>query len=88
MPSDRQCPRHPVPPAGFLPVIDGDEPGRTLRCRAGVASTLVAGLELARDGALALAQDAAWSDIRVNRRDDHEAGPIVTGAAAESGPLA
>ena len=47
------------PLATFLPAIDGAEPGRTLRCRAAVASTLVAGLELARDGALALAQDAA-----------------------------
>ena len=47
------------PLAAFLPTIAGDDPGRTLRCRAAVASTLVAGLELARDGAVALAQDAA-----------------------------
>jgi segregation and condensation protein A len=61
------------PLAGFLPAIAGDDPGRALRCRAAVASTLVAGLELARDGALALEQDAAWMPIRVSRRDDHDA---------------
>ena len=61
------------PLAAFLPAIDGDDPGRPLRCRAAVASTLVAGLELARDGALTLDQGAAWAPIRVSRRDDHAA---------------
>jgi segregation and condensation protein A len=59
--------------AAFLPRIDGNDPGRTLRCRAAVASTLVAGLELTRDGALVLEQDAAWAEIRVSRRVDHTA---------------
>ena len=57
--------------AALLPPITGDDPGRALRCRAAVAGTLVAGLELARDGALALDQDAAWTDIRVSRRERH-----------------
>jgi chromatin segregation and condensation protein Rec8/ScpA/Scc1 (kleisin family) len=41
-----------------------------LRARAALASTLIAGLELARDGVLALDQDAAWTPVRVKRRDD------------------
>jgi segregation and condensation protein A len=61
------------PLAAFLPPLEGDDPDRPLRCRAAVASTLVAGLELARDGAVTLAQDAAWMPIRVSRRDDHDA---------------
>ena len=60
-----------APLAALLPPIDGADPGRALRCRAAVAGTLVAGLELARDGALALDQDAAWTDIRVSRRERH-----------------
>jgi segregation and condensation protein A len=61
------------PLAAFLPTIAGDDPGKGLRCRAAVASTLVAGLELARDGALALEQDATWMPIRVRQRDNHAA---------------
>ena len=62
----------PLP--AFLPPIEGGDPDRALRCRAAVASTLVAGLELARDGALALAQDAAWTEIRISQREDRAAG--------------
>jgi segregation and condensation protein A len=40
----------------LLPPIAGDAPARPLRCRAAVASTLIAGLEQARDGALVLDQ--------------------------------
>ncbi len=47
-----------TPLAALLPPLAGDDPGRVLRCRAAVASTLVAGLGLARGGALTLAQDA------------------------------
>ena len=56
----------PLP--AFLPPLAGDDPDRPLRCRAAVASTLVAGLELARGGAVLLDQAAAWTDIRVSRR--------------------
>jgi segregation and condensation protein A len=59
----------------FLPVISDAEPGRALRCRAAVASTLIAGLELARGGALTLDQATTGSDIQVRRlaglRSDH-----------------
>ena len=51
-----------------LPPIAHDAPARTLRCRAAVASTLIAALEQARDGALVLDQAADWMPIRVTRR--------------------
>jgi segregation and condensation protein A len=61
------------PLAAFLPGIGTDEAERDLRCRAAVASTLLAGLELARDGVVTLDQQAAWTPIEVARRDDHDA---------------
>jgi segregation and condensation protein A len=48
---------------------------RALRCRAAIASTLIAGLERARDGALVLDQDADWRPIRVTRRASGNTGP-------------
>jgi segregation and condensation protein A len=49
----------------FLPKI-GDEPaGRELRCRAAVASTLIAGLELPQSGALTLDQEQPWRSIKM-----------------------
>jgi segregation and condensation protein A len=56
--------------AAYLPPIPLDTPARALRCRAAVASTLIAGLERARDGALLLDQAADWMPIRVTRRAD------------------
>jgi len=64
------------PLAAFLPTIGGTDPGRTLRCRAAVSSTLIAGLERARDGALALDQAAAWTPILVRRVDRREVDPV------------
>ncbi|WP_158931639.1 hypothetical protein [Acidisphaera sp. S103] len=64
------------PLAAFLPPIPLDAPSRALRCRAAVASTLIAGLERARDGALLLEQEAEWMPIRVSRRAD--GGPADT----------
>jgi segregation and condensation protein A len=43
-------------------------PARALRCRAAMASTLIAGLERVHDGALLLDQEADWVPIRVTRR--------------------
>lgn len=60
--------------AAFLPVVTSGAPDRELRCKAAVASTLIASLELARDGTLALDQDASWMAIEVQRRDPVEAG--------------
>ena len=63
------------PLTAFLPESGGAEPGRGLRCRAALSSTLVAGLELARAGAVALDQDRPWTPIRVQHRDGRNAVP-------------
>jgi segregation and condensation protein A len=57
----------------FLPPIPEDAPARALRHRAALASTLIAGLELARDGTLALQQAADWTPIHVTRRETGDA---------------
>ncbi len=68
--------RHDVSPlASFLPRIGAEERDRDLRCHAAVASTLLAGLELARDGVVTLEQAAAWMPIGVGRRDDRDEPP-------------
>jgi chromatin segregation and condensation protein Rec8/ScpA/Scc1 (kleisin family) len=59
--------------AVFLPTISHDAPRRALRCRVAVATTLLAGLELARDGAVLLDQAADWMPIHVTSRADGEA---------------
>ena len=62
-------------PAGGLPAELGTgEPDSALRARAALSSTLIAGLELARDGVLALEQDAAWTPVRVRRHEDRTGG--------------
>ena len=60
----------PALPAGgslgvFLPEVAERGADRDLQCRASVAAVLVASLELARDGAVTLNQDASWQPIRV-----------------------
>jgi segregation and condensation protein A len=59
----------------FLPALLPG-PHAALRQRAALASTLVAGLELARADVLTLEQDSTWAAIRVTRR------PVVPAAAA------
>jgi segregation and condensation protein A len=49
----------------FLPVAEGQGPAVRLQRRAALASTLVAGLELCRDGAAVLDQGAAFGEVRV-----------------------
>lgn len=49
--------------AGFLPTIGAEEPDRPLKARAAVASTLMAGLELAREGILMLRQEDAFGMV-------------------------
>jgi segregation and condensation protein A len=61
------------PLAAFLPTIPRDAPGRALRCRVAVATTLLAGLELARDGTVWLDQAADWMPIHVTSRAKGEA---------------
>ena len=48
---------------GFLPTIGAEEPDRPLKARAAVASTLMAGLELAREGVLMLRQEDAFGMV-------------------------
>jgi segregation and condensation protein A len=50
----------------FLPAVAVGLPDREARCRAAVASTLVAGLELARTGKVVLGQEGEWGDISVS----------------------
>ena len=49
----------------FLPAISRDEPQREMRCRAAVASTFLAGLELAREGDVELVQDGVQQSVTV-----------------------
>lgn len=49
----------------FLPAVADSAPERALRCRAALASTFVAGLELAREGKAELDQAGVWQDISV-----------------------
>ena len=58
------------PLIAFLPEVDGAKHESALRRRAAVSSTLVASLELVRIGTLALDQEAPWTPIRVQHRDD------------------
>ena len=67
-----------MPLSDFLPPLADTAPHRALRHRAALASTLVAGLELAREALLTLEQDAPWTTIQVTGRT----------AAAATGPAA
>ena len=50
----------------FLPeTAAGDDPGAALQRRAALASTLLAGLELEREGSAALAQDEPFGRVRI-----------------------
>ena len=62
--------------ARFLPRVPREPPRYELRCRAALASTLVASLELARTGEAALEQDGAWAPVSLR------AAPPTAGAAA------
>ena len=67
--------------AAFLPVIPSEAPDRERRCKAAVASTLLAGLELARDGTVAFDQEAAWMPIQVQRSEPADAAMAFVSAA-------
>ncbi len=53
--------------AALLPAIAAGAVDRERRCRAAVASTLVASLELSRTGLLEVTQSDAWMPITVAR---------------------
>ena len=50
----------------FLPAVGHKQEGREGQCRAAVASTLVAGLELAREGKVLVEQTGAWGEISLS----------------------
>ncbi len=50
----------------FLPLVPPNGPAHELRCRAAMASTLVAGLEFARNGVVSLVQEG-HRPIRLRR---------------------
>jgi hypothetical protein len=75
----------PVLPDGsalekFQPPNDPRAANRSLRCRAAMATTLVAGLELARNEALTLEQGALWGEISVHRLSAASAEPTAVAA--------
>ena len=71
----------------FVPALDGADP--ELRCRAAVASTLLAGLELARDGAITLEQTETWHRSRfVAPQADRQATSQLPGGAFSIAMLA
>ena len=51
--------------AAFLPPIDQDDPNLPVKARTALASTLLAGLELAREGALAISQEKPMAACRM-----------------------
>ena len=63
----------------FLPPLAPGEDDHWLKARAAVASTLVAGLELSRDGTACLAQEAAFGPIHMTAAacQPAPAGPIT-----------
>jgi segregation and condensation protein A len=48
--------------AAFLPPIASDDPNRTIRARTALGSTFLAGLELAREGALTITQEEPMAE--------------------------
>jgi segregation and condensation protein A len=66
--------------SAYLPAL-ADGPDRILCLKAALASTVLAGLELARAEVLVLEQDSAWSEIRVTGRR-----PVAAAATAVTGP--
>ena len=65
-PAPSAVPQSPGAPAEAAPAAPADA---ALRRRAGLASTLLAGLELAREGQVLLRQDAAFGPILLRRAD-------------------
>jgi segregation and condensation protein A len=65
----------------FLPEIASNDPPAALRCKAAHAATLIAGLELARDGGIALDQQAIWFALGLAERS-HTIKPYFDQVAA------
>jgi segregation and condensation protein A len=65
----------------FLPPLAPDEPDRRLATRAAIASTFVAGLELARTGTAQLDQGEAFGAIHLAAAD-HQRAQVFDSVAA------
>lgn len=63
-----------APLEDFLPAVAEDGPGLALRRRAALASTLLAGLEMEREGTASLSQATAFGAIVVAPAESHDAG--------------
>ncbi|MBV8915028.1 MAG: segregation/condensation protein A, partial [Acetobacteraceae bacterium] len=74
--------------ADFLPAVAAVAPKRELRCRAAVASTLVAGLELARNGALAVVQKEPGDTVRFCRAAAHNQATAASSGEQRHGEAA
>jgi segregation and condensation protein A len=58
-----RLPEEGRPLAAFLPVIHDAVPRKEFLCRAALATTFLASLELSREGAVGLDQEAAWRPV-------------------------
>ncbi|WP_284948007.1 segregation and condensation protein A [Acidisoma cladoniae] len=67
--------------SAFLPAISADVANRDLRARAAVASTLLAGLELAREGVLAIEQEEDYGPMSFAHRATEDA--VIGGVAPQ-----
>ena len=65
----------------FLPEVATDALDRDLRCRAAVAGTFLAGLELTREGSIAVQQETAWAAIQIRRGQEPAVGDAREQAA-------
>ena len=61
-----------APLVSFLPDAPLDVPEREMHCRVAVAGTFLAGLELAREGFVAVRQETAWAAIQVRQGRGHQ----------------
>ena len=68
----------------FLPAIAAEQADRAVRCRAAVASTLLAALELAREGGVALGQEQNWGEISVTPGSLEPSSATVAGGASQA----
>lgn len=73
--------------ARFLPPIAPEAPDRDLRCRNAVASTLSAGLEMARTGEADLHQDEAFGDIHLRGVPGTASTGTTRGGTGDGGRL-
>ncbi len=71
----------------LLPAIGLERPNRESRCRAAMASTLVASLELTRQGRVFVEQEAEWGEIAITAAIcGHIAGVADAASVAPSAP--